>query len=184
LPKDFFGEAIAIEDKKHGEVLFAKKNDPNGIIYVYQENKNNWYTFGNIPAGGFYEGKSNIGIYYGNEVFIFDGSLEFDIDRDGTSLSIKSYLSTYPIDFGLPYDKKRLRNLNLLADTNGGAIKLTLTRDNGMSDNISLSAEDSEYVSTYNKRLNSERFIRASMRIEGSKTTNQRIYRIGISVKH
>ena len=184
IPDDFFDDAIAIEDKRNGEVLFAKKNDIEGIIYVYQEDKNNWYTFGNIPAAGFYEGKKNIGVYIDNRLFVFDDSLEYDIDRLGTSLSIKSYLSTYPIDFGLPYDKKRLRNINLLADTNGEALKLELNTDNGMSESISVSASDSEYVSTYNRRLNSGRFTRASMYLEGSKKTNQRIYRIAIAVKH
>ena len=184
LPTDFFWDTIAIEDKFHGEVLFAKKRDDEGKIYVYQEKNNNWYIYDKISADGFYEGRNNVGVYIGDSMYIFDDLLEYDIDEEGNEKTISAYLSTYPMDFGLPYDKKRLSAASLLLDSDGDEMKLSFTTDNGRSKEITIADNDCEYVSTYTRRLQSERFIRVSMRLESSLNSNQRIYRIGIAVKH
>lgn len=184
LPEDFFENAVAIEDKFHNEILFAKKGDDEGRVYVYEEKNGNWYTYDLIGIDGFYRGKNSIGVYKGADIYIFDDSLNVDIDLNGTEKQIKASLSTYPMDFEMPHHKKRIGEVRMLADTDGEEIKVSFTTDKGFTRDIVFGGEDTEYVESYEKRVNSERFVRTSMEISTDAVEKQRIYKMDITVKN
>ena len=184
LNDDFYAQAVAFEDKFHSEVLFARRNDESGKVYVYEEKNGNWYTYDLVALSGFYAGKNNVGFYAGGKLYTFDDSLSFDIYEDGAQKSVSATLSTYPMDFGLPHNKKRLAVLNMLADTDGEDVKISFVSDNGVSSEHIFCGTDSEYVASYSKKLNTDRFVRTSMDIISEADNKQRIYKLAITAKH
>ncbi len=184
LPAGFFKNAVAFEDKFHGEVLFAKRDDSEGRIFVYEEKNKNWFTYENISVDGFFNGKSNVGFYHGSKIYMFDDSQGYDSDADGAQTPIQAYLTTYPIDFGLPYRKKRLGIMGVLADLGKDSVRISFSEDNGNTREFSVSGEDSEYVESYVLRLVGERFVRTSLRIDGGDDLGQRIYKLTVTAKH
>ncbi len=182
VPESFFRDSIAFEDKIHGEVLFAQKRDIYGNVYVY--GNGNWYVFRSIGIDGFYSAKKNVGFYLFGDLYEFDDSLDVDIMSNGHENFIHAYMSTYPIDFGSPYSKKRLGSLGLLAEAEGDRIKVSFESDNGIETAVLITGKDSEYVDSYAKRLNSERFLRTSMTLEGSIDKKHRIYKLAVTAKH
>jgi hypothetical protein len=183
FPDNFSDNVISIEDKYHGEVLFAKKQDEEGKIYVLNEKNKNWYVFGNMSFDGFYEAKKGVGIYVGAKMYVFDDTLDYDFDEYDGATSIQAYLKTYPMDFGLPYRTKRLLSASILANPKGEHISIVFDLDNDASYAASAIKMNMHRTKEYSRRLNSERFVRASMTLAPSNDANQRIYRLGVAVK-
>ncbi len=183
LPDSFFENAVVFEDRRNGEVLFADRSDGDGTVYVYGSNTESWYTYNGINADRFFETAKGVGFVNGSVLYVFDESLDRDIERDGIERAIEGYFVSRPMDFGLCEDKKRLMEVCAVADIEKGNIKVSFESDSGVGYERSVTRGDYASLATYRFRANCGRFIRTVMRLELDADSLARIYSIDLISK-
>ena len=183
LTDSFFKSAAVHEDKWNGELLFANSKDKNGRVFVYRASCDSWYTYEGIGADIFFDGPSSVGFTSGKDIFLFDDELCEDKPSDSTSNVIEATFVSQPLDFGLSGRTKRLMMLNMEADLGGENIEVSFSSDKGIKSGGEIADEKSSGMSSYNKRIQSDRFTRTSMVIESRSSAPQKVYGVKITVK-
>ncbi|MBO5416934.1 MAG: hypothetical protein J6A83_09950 [Clostridia bacterium] len=181
LPKGFFENASVYEDKRHGEVLFSGGENGDGRVFVYGNGGKSWYIYDNIPARLFFEAPDGLGFLSKDKLYIFDDSLSEDIGEDGEARKISAYYEGQLLDFGYPFESKRLMRSDLRADTEGENVKISLVSDKGIGESALISGERG--ISSHSIRMNCGRFTDLKMRISSSADAAQRIYALTLTVK-
>lgn len=183
IPKSFYSNAVVFEDRHKGEVLFADSSDPEGRVYVYGSGTKQWYMYVGIKASRFFDLIGNIGFANENCLYGFDDTLSYDIGKNGEILPVVATFLTDPMDLGLPEGKKRLMEYCLVADTGAGELDLIFDTDVGVRLEKKLKKIGNSDGDSYRSRLNSGRFVRASMSIRSGSRFCERIFGITLTAK-
>ena len=184
LPEGFFENAIVYEDKVNREVLFRKKGDTTGRVFIYNQDNSQWYSFSGINADYFFDTPNGIGFVSGKMIFFFDDSLSEDwIGFESTRGLNAEYVTNY-IDFGLPYKTKRLMAMTLDADIGNTAskeLRISFDTDNG---SVYIYPRGNTYdIDRLFSRINSPRFKRTKITITTLSEYPQRIFGLSVAVK-
>lgn len=182
LPKSFFKSSAAFEDKRTGEILFSSGDAQDGRVFVYGVDGKGWYIWTDVFAEQFFELDDGIGFLSQNRLYCFDSSLYEDIEESGEVSRIESYYESKLIDFGHPFDKKRLIGAEIRGETGyDGEIEISVTTDRGISDGTVFGGLVG--IESRSAGLNCSRFIGVRMRISSDASAPQRIYTVALAVK-
>ena len=181
LPEGFFESASVYEDKRRGEVLFSGGENGDGRVFVYGNGGKNWYIYDGIPARLFFDTPDSFGFLSKEKLYVFDSELCEDIAEDGKARQIPAFYVGQRLDFGHPFENKRLMGAEVRADTDGERIELSFVSDKGVEDRAALTGKAG--IASYGVRPNCGRFTDLKMRISSSAENAQRIYAVTLTVK-
>ena len=183
LSDEFFENALAFENRRFGELWFARREDQSGRVFVYNADIKEWYTYSGIQADDFFELDGSVGFVSGASLFVFDDSLGYDILSGGARRAISAKFKSYPMNFDIPERKKRLMGICVMAETCGENVEVAFESDNGIATIADICRESGEYAQVFTRRLCSDRFISTVMSISTDSEELQRIYGVTVTVK-
>lgn len=183
IPAEFFENAVLHSDIYQRELLFSYRGDPYGRVFVYGEDSKQWYTYTGIHAEFFFDGPASVGFARDDSLYVFDSTLMHDVAENQSELPIEASYCSDAMDFGIPDGKKRLMAMNLVAEGADSLISVELESDNGITIQRSVGGEGACGVRSYNSRLSSERFVRATIKISTVADSAQRIYGVTVTAK-
>lgn len=124
LTDSFLKNAVATSDRLHGELWLRDTTDEEGLVWVYQIARGQWYCFDNILADRFL-------LLDGETCFISSQSIcRFDeaLDSDGGRI-IESRWESSVLGFSVPEALKRTLRMSLCADQGGNVTVITLATE-------------------------------------------------------
>ena len=184
LKPSFFKNAKILLNKKHSELLFYEPSDEDGLVWIYNYKTENWYKFDGIGANEFFLCEDMLGFIKGTSIYLFDETLNHDIDSEGNEREIIATFESHPIDLDVYANKKRLAGMSMSASFKGGSICAEYLSDSNSQRIASVTIKDeSTYPTNYIKRLNSQRFSYLTLRLTAKGDASSRIYSTNIFTK-
>ncbi len=183
LPQGFFEQAIAHEDRQNEEMLFAKRHDELGRVFVYGKKNKQWYIYDGIAADSFFDAPDSVGFVFENKMYVFDRMLSEDIVSQEVSHKIDAMYQTSATCFSHPFEKKRLKKLEFEGELLGGSVDIIL--ETGDKTLICERIEGSlgQLCEVYKKRISADRFYDAKISIVNTSGKGQRIYGLSLFAK-
>ncbi len=183
LAPSFFSNAIVLHDKNRSEILFSDSSDSAGPLWIYNYDTDNWFKFDGIGAKSLFLHDEALCFVRLNKLYIFDKSLAKDMPNTDTYKSIESFYESYPSDFSVSGNKKRLSGMTMGATLSGGNISAEYLSDGETISSVTLRS-DTSFPASFIKRLNSRRFCYANLRLSSNSDKPQRIYSTSICAKN
>ena len=181
LPTSFFKKAVAYADDLRGELWFC---DPtgDGTAWVYNVKQKAWSRFNNINAEAFFDADGNVGFIRNSKIFIFRDEYHADYENvaDTVGTPIVASLVSGIIDLE-SHKQKRLKNMVLFADLDGGSLDTQIVTDRGEQINASLFSKGD--YSSYEQRLHSHRLNSFSFTLVADGTERQTIHSLKIEAR-
>ena len=183
LKSSFFLNAKILLDENRNEILFYDPTDTEGTVWIYNYNTKNWFRFTGIFADEIFICGKNIGFTRDNTVFLFDDELGHDVLKDGTIRPITAFFESLPIDLSVAGNKKRLYGMTLNGTLYNGEVTAEYISDGKVLATEHLSSQ-SNYPTSFIRRLNSSRFCYLTLRISCNGESNSLIHSTSVWVKH
>ncbi|MBR3893675.1 MAG: hypothetical protein IKJ35_00860 [Clostridia bacterium] len=117
LTPSFLEHAVAISDQRHGELWFRDAKDTEGVVWVYQTERKQWYCFDNVRADFFLTLDGEICFVSSHRICRFDDFLGTD---DGAAIT--SFWESSVLGFSSPETLKRALRMTLCAKQGGGNV--------------------------------------------------------------
>ena len=182
LGATFFGNAVIFADKKRNELYFSDPSDENGTLWIYASKAKNWYKYDGIGAEALLYINERIAFTKGNTLYIFDDSKDADILSNGNERPITAYFKSLPQDFSSSENKKRLCGMTLDAHMEDSTLLMEYISEGKVIASLYIEA-DEECNKHEKRRLNSERFNCAALKLKSSGKGRIKIYSTGMWIK-
>jgi hypothetical protein len=182
LGATFFENAVIFADKKHYELYFSDPSDEAGILWIYAPKAKNWYKYDGIGAEALLDINERIAFTKGNTLYIFDSSKDADILSNGEDRPITAYFESLPQDFASSENKKRLCGITLDAHMEDSTLGMEYISEGKCIASLCIKA-DGECNKHEKRRLNSERFNCAVLKLTSSGKGKIKIYSTGMWIK-
>jgi len=121
LTESFLKNAVAISDRRHGELWLRDAKDEEGLVWIYQTEQKQWYCFDNVQADFFLSLDGKICFVSERRICCFDDTLDAD---DG--IVITSRWQSGVLGFSSPEALKRALRMTLCAEQGRNVTSITL----------------------------------------------------------
>ncbi len=182
LSGEFFKQTVVYADNNKGEVYFTDRAYMENRVFVYGMENKQWYIYTDISADIFFDMNGSVAFVEDSSVYVFDSSLFYDILPNGIDTPISAVYSIDNIDFGYSSRKKRLRGINIVGEFSE-ELTVDFESERGIHTSHSFGAGNSGELMAHSVRLNSDRFLSASLTIRSEGDMAQRIYNMTVTAK-
>ena len=181
LSPSFFKNAAVYADESRGELWFC---DPegDGVAWIYNVKEKGWSRFDNICAEAFFDANGDVGFISDGRICVFSDECYTDCEGVGDTVGtpINASLVSGIIDFASTKPKK-LKELALFADLDGGVLEARIVSDRGEQINATVSPE-SEH-SPYSRRLHSHRLQSLQLELSMDGDARQTVHSLRIEAR-
>ena len=181
LSPSFFKNAAVYADESRGELWFC---DPtgDGVAWIYNVKGKGWSRFDNICAEAFFDANGDVGFISDGRICVFSNECYTDCEGVGDTVGtpINASLVSGIIDFSSTKPKK-LKELALFADLDGGVLEARIVSDRGEQINATVSPE-SEH-SPYSRRLHSHRLQSLQLELSMDGDARQTVHSLRIEAR-
>ena len=175
MPSSIFQNGILAWFPGRGELWMRDPTETDeGLVWVYKQEKKEWYCFDNLYITKFFEMEGTIGFGTADgNILLPDETSYADNGEPVTAVYRSQYLA-----FALPENYKRALRTTVCADTGGQQLTmLTQTDSRSYSCLVTGNAGEPQFFE-YGTNIGRFRFARFVLRISGSSAA--RIYRLSM----